>query len=148
MFLSTRQFAIALIAALLCAMTTSLRAWEGMAMPRLHIDGKHLKDENGNIVKLHGYVQTFSPWFNECGTRWNNYDVKACLAYNQGIIDGIMAAGWKMSFVRMHMDPYWSNIVLRGRMIFPPSVSTGSPSISTRSLSPWRSMPSVKACMW
>ena len=110
MILRTRQLAITLIAVLLSAITTELHAWEGMAMPRLHVDGKHLKDENGNIVKLHGYVQTFSPWFNECGTRWNNYDVKACLAYNQGIIDGIMAAGWKMSFVRMHMDPYWSNI--------------------------------------
>ena len=86
-----------------------LHAWEGMEMPRLKVDGKHLKDENGNIVKLHGYAQTFSPWFNEQGRRWNNYDVEGCLGYNKRIIDGIMAAGWKMSFVRMHMDPYWSN---------------------------------------
>ncbi|MBR5277287.1 MAG: family 43 glycosylhydrolase [Bacteroidaceae bacterium] len=87
-----------------------LHAWEGMEMPRLKVDGKHLKDENGNIVKLHGYAQTFSPWFNEQGRRWNNYDVEGCLGYNKRIIDGIMSAGWKMSFVRMHMDPYWSNI--------------------------------------
>ncbi|MBR5890632.1 MAG: xylan 1,4-beta-xylosidase, partial [Bacteroidaceae bacterium] len=86
-----------------------LHAWEGMEMPRLKVDGKHLKDENGNIVKLHGYAQTFSPWFNEQGRRWNNYDVEGCLGYNKRIIDDIMAAGWKMSFVRMHMDPYWSN---------------------------------------
>ena len=32
-----------------------------------------------------------------------------CLSYNKGIIDGIMNAGWKMTFVRQHMDPYWSN---------------------------------------
>ncbi len=89
--------------------TTDIFAWEGMAMPQLHVDGRNLKDENGNIVKLHGYAQTFSPWFNERGTRWNNYDVKGCLKYNQGIIDRIMAAGWKMNFVRIHMDPYWSN---------------------------------------
>ena len=78
-------------------------------MPPLHVDGNQLKDPNGNIVKLHGYAQTFSPWFNERGRRWNNYDVEGCLRYNTGIIDGIMAAGWKRSFVRMHMDPYWSN---------------------------------------
>ncbi len=87
----------------------SLSAWEGMAMPRLHVDGRHLKDENGNVVKLHGYAQTFSPWFNERGTKWNHYDVEGCLTYNKDIIDRIMAAGWKMNFVRMHMDPYWSN---------------------------------------
>jgi hypothetical protein len=35
--------------------------------------------------------------------------VEGCLRYNKGIIDGIMDAGWKMTFVRQHMDPYWSN---------------------------------------
>lgn len=86
-----------------------LFAWEGMPMPRLHIDGKYLKDSHGNIVNLHGFAQTYSPWFNEQGKYWNNYDVAGCLAYNQGNIDKIMEAGWKMSFLRLHMDPYWSN---------------------------------------
>ena len=97
-------------AIMMLTITSDIYAWEGMAMPRLRVDGRNLKDENGNIVKLHGYAQTFSPWFNERGTRWNNYDVEGCLKYNQQIIDRIMAAGWKMNFVRMHMDPYWSNI--------------------------------------
>ncbi len=87
----------------------NLLAWEGMAQPRLHVDGRYFKDNNGNIVNLHGFAQTFSPWFNEQGTQWTNYDVDGCLAYNKGMIDKILAAGWKMSFVRMHMDPYWSN---------------------------------------
>lgn len=86
-----------------------IMAWEGMAMPRLHVDGRYFKDNNGNIVNLHGFAQTFSPWFNEQGSQWTDYDVNGCLAYNQGMIDKIMDAGWKMSFVRMHMDPYWSN---------------------------------------
>src|SRR5690606_24663981 len=77
-------------------------------LPVLRVEGRYLKNESGNIVNLHGYAQTFSPWFNEQGTKWSNYDVAGCLRYNKGIIDGIMAAGWKMNFVRMHMDPYWS----------------------------------------
>ena len=89
--------------------STALLAWEGMNMPALHVEGRYLKDAAGNTVLLHGYAQTFSPWFNERGTQWNNYDVDKCLSYNQGIIDKIMAVGWKMNFVRMHMDPYWSN---------------------------------------
>ncbi len=84
-------------------------AWEGMAMPRLHVDGRYLKDEQGNVVNLHGFAQTYSPWFNEKGAYWTDYDVDGCLSYNQGLIDKIMAAGWEMSFMRLHMDPHWSN---------------------------------------
>ena len=75
----------------------------------LHVDGPFLVNAEGRRVNLHGFAQTFSPWFNEQGTKWTNYDVNKCLSYNKGIIDGIMNAGWKMTFVRQHMDPYWSN---------------------------------------
>lgn len=85
----------------------SVMTWAQVAP--LHVDGRYFKDDVGNIVNLHGFAQTFSPWFNERGTKWSNYDVTACLNYNKGIIDQILAAGWKMDFVRQHMDPYWSN---------------------------------------
>lgn len=99
-----------LLLLLLCLLTqTPTQAWPGMPLPRLHVDGRYFKDNNGNIVNLHGFAQTYSPWFNEENSKWNNYDVQACLAYNQEKIDQILAAGWKMSFVRQHMDPYWSN---------------------------------------
>lgn len=93
--------------ALLCA--GAAWAWEGMDMPVLHVEGRYLKDSSGNIVNLHGFAQTYSPWFNEQGSKWNNYDINGCLAYNKKKIDEILNAGWKMNFVRMHMDPYWSN---------------------------------------
>ncbi|MBO7438261.1 MAG: hypothetical protein J6U21_01125, partial [Bacteroidales bacterium] len=43
----------------------------------LHVDGRYLKDEQGNIVNLHGIAQTYSPWFNRVNDQylWNNYDV-------------------------------------------------------------------------
>lgn len=84
-------------------------AWEGMPMPQLHVEGRYLKDVSGHIVNLHGFAQTYSPWFNEQNSKWTNFDVAACLTYNQGLIDGILQAGWKMNFIRLHMDPYWSN---------------------------------------
>lgn len=84
-------------------------AWPGMDMPELHVDGRYLKDADGNIVNLHGFGQTYSPWFNEQGSKWSNYDVEACLKYNKEKIDQILAAGWKMNWLRLHMDPYWSN---------------------------------------
>jgi hypothetical protein len=99
-----------LLLLLLCFLTQApALAWPGMPLPRLHVDGRYFKDNNGNIVNLHGFAQTYSPWFNEENSKWNNYDVQACLAYNQEKIDQILAAGWKMTFVRQHMDPYWSN---------------------------------------
>ncbi len=85
-------------------------AWPGMPMPKLHVEGRWLMDEDGNKVNLHGFGQTYSPWFNEMGSKWSNYNVKACLDYNKDILDGVMdRAGWKMTYLRMHMDPYWSN---------------------------------------
>lgn len=73
----------------------------------LNVVGRYLKDAQGNVVNLHGFGQTYSPFFNN--NTWNNYDVAGCLRYNQSLIDQILAAGWCMNFVRMHMDPYWSD---------------------------------------
>jgi len=84
-------------------------SWDGMPMPKLRVEGRYLKDSHGHIVNLHGFAQTYSSWFNERNSKWSNYDVNGCLNYNKGIIDKIEAAGWKMNFIRLHMDPYWSN---------------------------------------
>ncbi len=71
----------------------------------LHVDGRYLMNEEGEIVNLHGFAQTFSPYFNE--SAWSNYNVEKCLTYNKGKIDDILRAGWQITFVRQHMDPYW-----------------------------------------
>jgi len=76
----------------------------------LHVEGRWLCDEDGNHVNLHGFGQTYSPWFNEQGNGWGwGYNVEACLKYNKGLIDKIVNAGWKMDWLRLHMDPHWSN---------------------------------------
>lgn len=73
----------------------------------IHIDGRYLVDANGNVINLHGYTQTYSPQFNN--NAWKAGDVEGCLAYNKMIDDGLRAAGWKFNFVRLHMDPVWSD---------------------------------------
>ena len=83
--------------------------WSGTMLPQLHVEGRNLKDSNGYTVILHGFAQTYSPYFNELGKYWTNYDVNGCLSYNKGVIDRMLAAGWKVNFMRLHMDPYWSN---------------------------------------
>ncbi len=81
---------------------TVVREWN---MSPLHTEGRYLVNETGETVNLHGFAQTPSPYFNEGA--WDNYDVEACLAYNKGMIDKILNAGWRIDFVRQHMDPYW-----------------------------------------
>ena len=76
-------------------------------LPKLNVVGRYLKNETGEIINLHGFAQTYSPHFNQ--NAWNNYDVYGCLSYNKRLIKEIMDAGWKMNFVRMHLDPYWSD---------------------------------------
>jgi hypothetical protein len=76
-------------------------------LPKLNVVGRYLKNETGEIINLHGFAQTYSPFFNQ--NAWNNYDVYGCLSYNKRLIKEIMDAGWKMNFVRMHLDPYWSD---------------------------------------
>lgn len=78
-----------------------------ITLPLLHVEGRYLKNAEGKIVNLHGFTQTYSPFFNNNG--WSNYDVQGCVSYNKRMIDGILAAGWKFNFVRMHLDPYWSD---------------------------------------
>lgn len=84
------------------------------SLPPLRVAGRYLKNEAGEVVNLHGFAQTYSPFFNQNG--WNNYDVAGCLRYNQLLIDRIIAAGWKMNFVRMHLDPYWSDDPLKAEV--------------------------------
>ena len=55
---------------------TSSWAWPGMKMSALHVDGRYLTDEDGNVVNLHGFAQTYSPWFNERGTKWTDYNAE------------------------------------------------------------------------
>lgn len=78
------------------------------ALPQLSVKGRFLVDAAGKTVNLHGFTDTYSPYFDEY--MWDNYDVNACLNYKQDIFEGILNAGWKLNFVRLHMDPYWSNI--------------------------------------
>lgn len=108
MFLK-KKLSITLLLLAFCSVSAlSIHAQETTLSP-LHVEGPFLVDANGVRHNLHGFAQTFSPFFNEQGTQWDNYNVNGCLNYNKGIIDKIMNAGWKMTFVRQHMDPYWSN---------------------------------------
>ncbi|MBN2613299.1 MAG: RICIN domain-containing protein [Bacteroidales bacterium] len=106
----------ALIAVFIGMIPVQIYAWPGMPTPVLHVDGKNLKDPCGNNVLLHGVAITVSPWFNGCmyGSsycRWDNYDVTGCLNYNKAVMNSLTntSAGWYLNYIRLHIDPYWTN---------------------------------------
>lgn len=87
-------------------------------MKELHIEGRYLCDSDGNHINLHGFGQTYSPYFN--GYAWcrdangnvdwsSQYAVTKCLAWNKDQIKLMLDAGWKVNWLRLHMDPHWSN---------------------------------------
>ena len=99
-------------------------AWVGMRMPELFIKGRYLmaKDMNGNdsIVNLHGFGQTYSPYFNDyqwCrdgngNVKWDyasQYNTSNCVTWNKRQIASMLRKGWKVNWIRIHMDPHWSN---------------------------------------
>ena len=108
--------------ALLMTVSNETMAWRGMRMPELFVKGRYLmaKDMNGNdsIVNLHGFGQTYSPYFN--GYAWcknpdgtvnwgKTKDASACVKWNKEQISKMLDAGWKVNWMRLHMDPAWSN---------------------------------------
>ena len=82
----------------------------------LHVDGKHLKDDKGHIVVLHGVMDTPSQYFNN--QRWTSYwapyddnIVEPCLNYFNKIYSAITdnTQGAYCDVFRLHLDPCWTN---------------------------------------
>ena len=81
--------------------------------PPLHVEGKHLKDINGNTVVLHGVMDTPSAWFN--GGRWgwdyNSSGVTRCIEYFNKLYTAITDTvnGAYCNVFRLHLEPAWTN---------------------------------------
>lgn len=92
-------------------------------MPPLHVDGSELKDDKGNVVRLHGVMDTPSPYFNNA--RWGGKDyhwqidlqnqgssyTSSCIDYFKKLFDGITDTerGAYCNVFRLHLDPCWTN---------------------------------------
>lgn len=89
-----------------------LRAQYG-ELPPLHVDGRYLKDPHGNVVNLHGVMDTPNPYFNNY--RWGNScemaDVRACQNYFEKLFTALTdtTQGAWCNIFRLHLDPCWTN---------------------------------------
>ena len=81
--------------------------------PPLHVDGKWLKDPQGNKVVLHGVMDTPSPYFNNNRWGWSCDDnsVNSCINYFDKLFTAITDTrnGAYCNVFRLHLDPCWTN---------------------------------------
>ncbi len=79
----------------------------------IHVDGNQLKDDAGNIVVLHGFMDTPSPYFNNW--RWGgsatDANAAACITYFKKIFTATTQPekGTNCNLFRLHLDPCWTN---------------------------------------
>lgn len=82
-------------------------------LPSLRVDGRYLKDTHGNIVNLHGVMDTPNPYFNNYrwGNRCDDSTVDDCLDYFDKIFDAVTDStqGAWCNIFRLHLDPCWTN---------------------------------------
>ena len=85
-------------------------------LPSISVKGKHLVDEKGNTVTLHGVMDTPNRYFN--GWRWqgwkpeyNGEDVQPCLNYFEKLFTALTNhdQGAYCTVFRLHLDPCWTN---------------------------------------
>lgn len=90
-------------------------------LPPLHVDGNQMKDEKGNVVVLHGVMDTPNTYFN--GGRWqgskaqgwwddyNDTGAKNCINYFNKLFTAITdnENGAYCNLFRLHLDPAWTN---------------------------------------
>jgi len=85
----------------------------GKMPPGIHVDGNNLKDDAGNKVVLHGYMDTPSPWFNSnrWGTSSTDGNLKSCIYYFAKLFKATTnpEKGTYCNIFRLHLDPCWTN---------------------------------------
>lgn len=81
--------------------------------PPLHVDGKYLKDPHGNVVNLHGVMDTPNPYFNNYrwGNTCDNTTITKCKTYFTKLFTAITdkSSGAWCNIFRLHLDPCWTN---------------------------------------
>jgi len=104
-----------LICVAVCAMLPSAATGQvafGNLQP-LHVDGNQLKDPQGNVVVLHGVMDTPSPYFNNY--RWGGSstdgNLSSCVNYFNKLFTAITdsTSGAYCNLFRLHLDPCWTN---------------------------------------
>jgi endoglucanase len=109
--------AMAVFAAL--ALPSSIQAYSGMPIQKLHVNGRFIQDPTGKSVLLHGYFQPQASWFNGEGNRYANPTDYTSTANVAGCLNFLKDAatvmsdtspkygrnhGWYCSFVRIIGD--------------------------------------------
>ena len=105
-----RRFSFLLVSFLF--VSTYVLAQFGTLKP-IHVEGKNLVTNDGQIVTLHGVMDTPSPYFNNW--RWGRdcttQNITPCINYFDKLFTAITDTiqGAYCNLFRLHLDPCWTN---------------------------------------
>jgi len=113
-----RVFSLLLLSVTMFAASAQIHEWGKVS--KIHVEGNHLVDAEGNQMMLHGIMDTPSPYF--CGYRFtdnhwidvytqgDNYITK-CINYFDELFTAVTdtAQGSWCNVFRLHLDPCWTD---------------------------------------
>ena len=73
----------------------------------LHVDGRYLKNQKGDIVTLHGLQKCVQPWMDRMGAIWSGDDYEGAVKYNKEWIDSLLIVDWKIDYLRLQIGAEW-----------------------------------------
>ena len=103
-----KRFLMSCMAAV--TLTTASAQVETTLRP-LHVEGRHLVDDEGNCVRMRGVMYGPHPFFNHdrWGTGWSDATVKKCLNYFDKVFTALTdtTQGSYVNMIRMPWEEYW-----------------------------------------
>ena len=73
----------------------------------LHVDGRYLKNPQGDIVTLHGLMMAVNGVWCEEGAYWTGDDYEGGVKYETQWVDSLLALDWKIDYIRILVSNEW-----------------------------------------
>ena len=73
----------------------------------LHVDGRYLKNQQGDIVTLHGLMMAVNGVWCEEGAYWTGDDYEGGVKYETQWVDSLLALDWKIDYIRLLVSNEW-----------------------------------------
>ena len=92
---------------LLSALLTVAGTSHAHDLEPLHVDGRYLKNPQGDIVTLHGLMMAVNAFWCEEGNYWTGDDYEGAVKYEKQWVDSLLALDWTIDYIRILVCNEW-----------------------------------------